>query len=65
MPFKCSCDLKGFDVLGEVPLMSSGQSPGNVQDGPHRSHGLCPWQESSAGCGWVLSNVGTRIEWWR
>ena len=52
-----SCDPKGFDVSGELPLKNSRQSPGNVQDGPQRSGGL--WhQKNSAGCGWVLSHMG-------
>lgn len=65
MPFRFSCDSKGFDVPGEVPLINSEQSPRDVQNGPNRSHGLYHWEQSSAGCEWVLSNVGTIIELWK
>lgn len=53
-----SCDPKRFDMSGELPLMNSGQSPGDVQVGPQRSGGVWHYQKNSAGCGWMLSHMG-------
>lgn len=53
-----SCDTKRVDVSGELPMMTSGQSPGDVQDGPQRSGGLRHYQKNSVGYRWMLSHMG-------